>query len=201
MKMKPNCNICGNDLRKNIRKRMSLIVWGRTEQGQVGYPMLICKSMSRREQESCDTKAEHIIKSAGMTLLFTEADANFEEWKHIISEYAWSKDDLCKVFFMYASVSSAFRQSPPIGSFAEYCCELAGLDTALGDFCGDVKKDWLCGDEIPSGSWEEVHAFLNRRNACKEAVREARVAWRKYVQSNRAKERDVVDSRDRKVWF
>jgi hypothetical protein len=199
--MIPKCTICGCDLRASIRKRMALFVWGRTEQGQHSHPMLICKSMSRGDRESCDTKAEHIIKAASLTFLFTHAEASFDEWKHIITEYAWSKDDLAKVFSMYASASSALRRSPPVGSFAEFCFEMADLDTARGDFCGDVKRDWLDGDEIPSGSWDEVKAYLSRRRACKEAMAAGREAWRDYIRSGRWQQRDVGDARLRRVYL
>jgi hypothetical protein len=68
-------------------------------------------------------------------------------------------------------------------SFANFLLPLHVTKSPRGDFIADAKMLISCGRFPVVTNWSELYLLMRTRNACPEAIAEARKLWRTYSKS------------------
>jgi hypothetical protein len=67
-----------------------------------------------------------------------------------------------------------------VRTFAHYIASRHVTHSPRGDFLADSKTLINAGRFPAATCWGDVHRFMSKRNACPEAISEARKLWRSY---------------------
>ena len=73
-------------------------------------------------------------------------------------------------------------------SFRAYIATRRITDTPAGDFVSDAKRDQGLPD---AATWEELHSYLLRNGASREAIAAGRTVWARYLAKRRRESKNA----------